>query len=224
MIMSKKNILTFILYAVFILIFNALFFVNGGTHHAPHIWVVYGFTHLSYIAVLITPLIASKKSMAVLSKTTTYAISACYFLIVFFLGMATVAMRINKIKLVISLELFLFSLYLIILVANLIADDATETKQQQMESGNHFIKSVSHQLQYAQSLCSDKKAKSKIEQLYYLAHSSPIKGGYASQQYETEIMRNASLLERNAENASAEEIISICNEIEKLFYKRNHQI
>ena len=82
--MSKKNILTIILDSVFVIAFNLLFFLNGGTQHVAAIWTAYGFLHFAYLMVLITPLIASKGSNAVLSKTTTYTISLLFFIVELF--------------------------------------------------------------------------------------------------------------------------------------------
>ena len=79
--MTKKNILTIILDSVFIIAFNILFFLNGGTHHVAAVWTAYGFLHFAYLMVLITSLIAAHGSTAVLSKTTTYTISLFYFVV-----------------------------------------------------------------------------------------------------------------------------------------------
>ena len=45
----KKNILTVILNTVFIVVFNTLFFLNGGTQHVASIWITYGFLHFAYL-------------------------------------------------------------------------------------------------------------------------------------------------------------------------------
>ena len=222
--MTKKNILTIILDSVFIIAFNILFFLNGGTQHVAAVWTAYGFLHFAYLMVLITPLISSRGSTAVLSKTTTYTISLFYFVVELIFATVTFATKTEHIKLVISIETVITALYAIILVINLLADDSIENKQKRHDSENDYIKGISSQLKYIETLISDKTAKAKIESLYYLAHSSPIKSDESLRFYENEIVRNISILEESANKNDSEQVISISGEIKRLLNKRNFEI
>ena len=168
--MTKKNILTIILDSVFIVTFNVLFFLNGGTQHVAAVWTAYGFLHFAYLMVLITPLIASKGSTAVLSKTTTYTISLLFFIVELLFAIVTFITKTERVKMVISIETVLCAIYVIILVINLLADDSIANKQKRHESENDFIKGISNQIKYIQTLVSDNNAKKKLERLYSLAH------------------------------------------------------
>lgn len=222
--MSKKNILTIVLDSVFIIAFNILFFLNGGTQHVAAVWTAYGFLHFAYIMVLVTPLIASRGSTAVLSKTTTYTISLLYFLTELIFAIITFATKTERIKLVISIETVLTAIYVIVLVINLLADDSIEKKQNRHEAENDFIKGISNQIKYIESTVSDKTAKSKLESLYYLAHSSSCKSDDSLKFYENEIVRNISTLEEFASKNDVGEVIRISGEIERLLNKRNFEI
>lgn len=175
--MTQKNILTIILDSVFIVTFNVLFFLNGGTQHVAAVWTAYGFLHFAYLMVLITPLIALKGSTAVLSKTTTYTLSLLFFIVELLFAIVTFITKTERVKMVISIETVLCAIYVIILVINLLADDSIANKQKRHESENDFIKGISNQIKYIQTLVSDNDAKKKLESLYYLAHSSPSKSG-----------------------------------------------
>ena len=221
--MTKKNILTIILDSVFVVAFNVLFFLNGGTQHVAAVWTAYGFLHFAYLMVLITPLIASKGSTAVLSKTTTYTISLLFFIAELIFAIITFVTKTERIKMVISLETVICAFYIIILVINLLADDSIAHKQQRHESENDFIKGISNQIKYIQSLVSDSSAKKKLESLYYLAHSSPSKSGGSMKFYENEIIRNITLLEEAVKQNKISEIFSFAGEIERLLNKRNFE-
>lgn len=222
--MAKKNILTLILDSVFIIAFNILFFLNGGTQHVAAVWTAYGFLHFSYLMILIAPLISSKGSTATLSKTTTYTISLLYFIIQLIFAIATFITKTEHIKLVISIETIITVLYVIILVINLLTDDSIENKQKQHESENDFIKGISSQLKYIGTLVLDKALKSKIESLYYLAHSSPSKSDDSLRFYENEIIRNIGLLEDKANKNDVSEAMRVSGEIERLLNKRNFEL
>lgn len=221
--MTKKNILTIILDSFFIVAFNILFFVNGGTQHIVAVWTAYGFLHFSYLMVLVTPLIASKGSTAVLSKTTTYTISLLFFIVELLFAIITFITKTERIKMVISVETIICIIYAVILVINLLADDSISNKQKRHESENDFIKGISNQIKYIQTLVSDNDAKKKLESLYYLAHSSPSKSGESIKFYENEIVRNITLLEDAASQNKITDLLSIYGEIERLLNKRNFE-
>ena len=218
--MSSETVL---LDSVFVVAFNILFFLNGGTHQVAAVWTAYGFLHFAYLMVLITPLIASKDSTAVLSKTTTYTISLLFFIVELIFAVITFITKTERIKMVISLETVICAIYIIILVINLLADDSIANKQQRHESENDFIKGISNQIKYIQTLVSDNDAKKKLESLYYLAHSSPSKSGESMKYYENEIIRNINLLEDAANQNKITEILSVSGKIERLLNKRNFE-
>lgn len=221
---SKKNILTIILDSIFVIAFNILFFLNGGTEHTTAIWIAYGFLHFSYAMVLITPLISAHGSTAVISKTTTYTISILYFLVESIMSIIVFLGKTGKTKVIISTEVIVTATFLIILIINLLADDDIEKKQAKHEVQNDFIKTISNQIKYIETIVSDPSAKNKINNLYYLAHSSPIKSNQSLDFYENEIIRNISLMEQSAQNKEIEQVLSISSEIEKLLNKRNFEI
>lgn len=221
----KKNILTIILNTVFIVVFNTLFFLNGGTQHIASIWITYGFLHFAYLMVLITPLITSLRgSYPVLSQTIIYIISLLYFVIELFFAIVSFVIKTQNIKLIVSIEIIITGLYAIILIINLLTDNSIVNKQQHYESENNFIKGISAQIKYIESIVTDKYAKSKLESLYYLVHSSPSKSSDSVRFYENEIMRSISVLDELVANNNISDIIRISKEIEKLVNKRNFEL
>jgi len=84
--MKKINALWIVLSLIFPLVFNAIFFVAGGTEHKPAVWITYGFIHFSYLMLLLTPfLIRNDRSSAVFGFTL-YTTTACYFLVELAIG------------------------------------------------------------------------------------------------------------------------------------------
>ena len=77
-----------ILNSIFLVVFNALFFVLGGTDRNTSVWISYGFIHFAYFMLLLTPrLTRGEKSWTALGFPL-YVISAVYFLVELFIGSA----------------------------------------------------------------------------------------------------------------------------------------
>lgn len=219
--MSKKNILTVLLDLLFVVVFNLLFFMNGGANHAAVVWICYGFLHFAYLMVLLTPLLAAKGSFSHLSKTSTYAISLLFLIaeIVFFLVVFFVPVENSKI--VVSVQVVLTAVYLLVLIINLLADDATEQKQSRHDAENQFVKDISARLKYLETVARDSQTKNKINSLYYLAHSSPIKSDEKVSETERQISEQIAALESLCGESKTEEVLTLAGKIENLLTKRN---
>ena len=221
--MTKKNVLTIILDSVFVVAFNILFFVNGGTQHISSVWACYGFLHFAYLMVLITPLIDAKGKTAYLSKLTTYTISLIYFFIELIFSIAVFTSEINKIKLIISVQTIITAIYIILLMSNLLTNDSIARKQERHDLENDFIKTISSKAKFIESITADPKLKNRINNLYYSIHSSPTRTSSEVVVYETKITELLEDLETVVGRDSVAAIKKIV-EIEYMLNKRNFMI
>lgn len=217
--MTKKNILTILLDSIFIITFNIVFFINLKENQLASVWICYGFLHFAYLMVLLTPIIESKEY---LSKLSTYSISIMYFIIeiVFMLVVLFIA-NICSTILIISVQVVFSAIYLVLLISNLLANDAIANNQVRHKIENDFIKKSSAKLKYIESIISNEKLKEKINNLYYTVHTSPTKTCNEVSVYEEKIdsliCNLENIVSENDEIKISEQII----EIEKLINKRN---
>ncbi len=218
---SKKNILTIFLNSIFVIAFNILFFVNGGSESTTAIWICYGFLHFSYLMVVLAPIFSLRKNEEALSKTTVYAICVAYFLVELVMSVVVFFFKIEKTNFVISEQVIATAIFFFVFLINLLVDDSIEKKQIQHNSENSFLKRISAQLKYIETLVEENSAKAKINALYNLAHSSPTKSTPALADLEKEIENNISRMEESVSNKNAEEILSITKKVENLLNKRN---
>lgn len=221
--MTKKNVLTIILDSVFVVAFNILFFVTGGTQHISSVWVCYGFLHFAYLMVLITPVIDAKGKTAYLSKLTTYTISLIYFFIELIFSIAVFTSEINKIKLIISVQTIITAIYIILLMSNLLTNDSIARKQERHDLENDFIKTISSKAKFIESITADPKLKKRINNLYCSIHSSPTRTSSGVVVYETKITELLEDLETVVGRDSVAAIKKI-GEIEYMLNKRNFMI
>lgn len=219
--MKKKNILIILLDSVLIIAFNVLFFTNGGFKHFSSLWICYVFCNFSYMMVLITPAIEEKGKSSYLSKITTYLVSLIYFLLELILAIVFFSTKTDNSKLIISVQTILIAIYLIVLISNISANNSIEKKQPSFDMQNNFIKIISLKAKSLESTATDKTLKNKLNNLYYLIHSSPIKTCDEVSAYENKIQE---LLE-DSENLVTEDEASVSNkiiEIVEILNKRNN--
>lgn len=219
--MTKKNILTIILDGIFVVAFNVLFFVNSGKDHTAAIWICYGFLHFAYFMILLTPVIEAKGKTGYISKLSSYTISLLYFLIELIFAIAVFSLKIEKAKFVISVQTVLTAVYGILLITNLLANDATARKQERHDIENDFIKSISSKVKYIETITFDTSLKNKINNLYYLIHSSPSKSSSDVVIYESKI---SDLLNELENIVGSDKVLAFekITEIEQILNKRNY--
>lgn len=228
--MTKRNTLTIILDSIFIIVFNVLFFLYGGAHSVSTIWICYGFLHFAYLMILITPLIESKGKTASLSRLTTYSISFLYFIATFAFAMFVFFNRnsVGKIKLtvisVVSIEIIIATLYIVILIINILINDTIAKKQTKHDTEKSFIKAISAKTKYIESLTTGQTLKNRLENLYVTAHTSPIHSSNEVAVYEEKIMGLLDELEKNIEQNKSEKSAELITEIGRLLNKRNLMI
>lgn len=217
--MTKKNILTILLDSIFIIAFNIVFFINLKENQLASVWICYGFLHFAYLMVLLTPIIESKEY---LSKLSTYAISMVYFTIeMIFMLLVLFIVNSCSATAILSVQVVFSAIYLVLLISNLLTNDAIANKQARHEIENNFIKNSSAKLKYIESIITNEKLKNKVNNLYYTIHTSPVKTCNEVSVYEEKIDTLLCDLEKIASENDEIKISEQIIEIEKLINKRN---
>ena len=71
---------------VFLIVFNAVFFIVGGTVRTTGEWISYAFIHFSYLMLLLTPKLINNSSITSTLGVSVYFISFLYFVITLLVG------------------------------------------------------------------------------------------------------------------------------------------
>jgi len=173
--MKKTNVLWAILNTIFLIVFNALFFVLGGFEHNASVWVSYGFIHFAYLMLLLTPmLIRGGKSKAVFGFSL-FSISAAYFLVELITGAIFIQIAPESYKSAFLTQLCIAGLYGAVLVSNMIANERTAYVEVQGQNQIEFVKDASARLKGLLDRISDKGTRKKVEKAYDALYSSPVK-------------------------------------------------
>ena len=220
--MNKKNILWAILNLIFLVIFNVLFFVLGGTEHNTSVWMSYVFIHFAYLMLLLTPrLIRSGKSKAVFGFSL-YSISAIYFLVEFVIGIVFILIASDSSTAALLVQLCIAGLYGIILVSNMLANEYTADAEEKRQPQIAYVKDASAKLKSLLENINDKEAKKKVERVYDAVYSSPIKSHPNLTDLESRILQSINELEQTISTGNKEHIISAANFLLSSINERNN--
>ena len=217
--MNKKNVLWILLDLVFLLVFNVVFFVAGGTQHPASVWILYGFIHFAYIMLLVTAFLIRKSKNTAILGLSLYSISSVYFFLAFITGVVFIVMHPESYKASLIVQVVIAGFYAVVLLSNMIANEHTADYMERHEVELQYVKQSSAKLKGIMETVSDKSLKKKIERAYDLLHSSPAKSSAEVRNNEAAVMDLIEVLERDIEksdtvaaNATLERIIWNANE------------
>lgn len=221
---KKKVVLRILLDLVFLVVFNVCFFALGGTEHSAAGWMAYGFIHFAYIMVLLTPVLTRKSSSAYIFGLTIAGISTTYFIIEFIVGIVFIVLNHDSIKIDLVVQVIIAGLYLVTLLANMIANETTADDIARHEDEVAFIKDASSRVKVLMDKFDDKKANKVIEQVYDLIHSSPSKSCVAAQTYENDVVNKIGELESYVSANDKDKAVKVAGEIVELMEERNRKV
>ena len=222
--MNKKSILWILLDLVFLIVFNVVFFVAGGTIHPASVWISYGFIHFAYIMLLVTPFLIRKSTNTAVLGFPLYTISAAYFLVAFVVGLVFILIHPESYKLALILQVIIAGIYVIMLISHMLANEATADGIERHEMELRYVKDSSAKLKGIISSINDKQLRKKAERLYDLLHSSQTASNYSVRDYELTVLELIDNLSDNIaqnDNAAAEATI---NKIEWNANERNRKL
>lgn len=222
--MNKKDLFTILLDLVFLLVFNIVFFMLGGTDHSAAVWISYGFIHFAYIMVVATPLLIRKSSASSVFGMTIASVSSVYFVVELVIGLVLILINVGSVKGSLLIHIIITGVYLVALLTNLIANEDTANHLQTQENEVAFIKGMSSRVNLLKDRLGDKYANKVIEQVYDLIHSSPSKSCSAAQPYEYDIYNKIGALEQAVKAGNNDESVKIAGEIIVAMEERNRVV
>lgn len=222
--MNKKPILYLLLDLVFLVVFNTVFFVVGGTAHPASVWLSYAFIHIAYVMVLATPLLTRKSKNTAVLGFPLYTVSAVYFLVEFAIGLLFVLIRSESYKAALVVQIVVAGIYAVLLLTNMIANEHTADDVEQHEKEVWFIKDTSSRVKLLLDKPTDKAANKAIEAVYDLLHSSPSKSHYSVEVLETDIKNLITELEKAVSIDATDDILSTTQKLLSATEERNRRL
>lgn len=222
--MKKTKLLWIVLDLIFLVIFNVIFFVAGGTEHNTSVWISYGFIHFAYLMLLLTPLLIRKGRSSAVFGFSLYSISGVYFLIEFVTGIVFIIVSPENIKVAFLIQLIFAGLYGIILLSYLIANEHTADAEEKRQNQVAYVKDASVKLKVLLGQISDKDVKKKVEGVFDAIYSSPVKSHPSLAQNEENILLSINALEAAVSADNKDGIISLTDSLLSMINERNMRL
>lgn len=162
----KTNILKVIVALVFLVLFNVLFFVLGGTKQSDVNWLSYGFIHAAYLMVLITPLFESKTNGMTVLSASLYLRAISYFFVELVIGLIFIAVQPETIVWPLIIQCVCIAIFLILQLMSVMANDSTEASVQKQRIESAYIKDMAVRLKSAIRNVEDETVRNKVIRCY----------------------------------------------------------
>ncbi|ULQ58657.1 hypothetical protein K7I13_08790 [Brucepastera parasyntrophica] len=221
--MKKAQVFWIILDLIFIILFNAFYFVFVYQKATAASWVSYAFIHFSYLMLIFTPFFITKSKNTDIFGFSLYTISSLYFLIELITGIVFIFNTINYIYSLI-VQLCLAGLYGILLLSHMIANEHTATSTEERISQINFVKYGSGILNELLNNCENVNYKKQIEKIYDLFYSSQVKSNPELSKLESEIINKIENLSSLIEKKNDELFNNECIELTKLINERTKKL
>jgi len=222
--MKKVNVLWIILDLIFLVVFNVIFFILGGTGHKTSVWISYAFIHFAYLMVIITPILIREGKNASLFGFTLYSVSAAYFLFEFIIGTVFILVSLDNYKVLLSVQIAIAGLYGIILISNMIANEYTADAEEERQYQIEYVKTASIKVKGLLDRINDKEARKRVEKVYDAIYSSPVNSNANLMQMEQKILESIDELEGIVSTGSKESITSLANTLLSAVNERNMRL
>lgn len=121
----KNFMIRSILMLLFLIVFNALFFVLCGTENVTSVWISYGFINLAYVTILCLPLFKTKGQASFYLSSTLYAQGITYFVVELVVGIAFIIWKLEPPVLPIVVQTVIWLIFMILILSNALANNYT---------------------------------------------------------------------------------------------------
>ena len=173
----KENIIKVIIGLIFLIVFNVLFFLLGGTERSDTEWVCYGFIHAAYLCLLITPLFCNTGKGETVLSASLYLRALFYFFTELVIGLGFIWYNAyNTISIVwpAIIQGVMLAIFLILQLMSVLANDATKASLDKQRHERVYIRSLAENLKEAMRQVNDPTLRKQMANCYESLRSSSI--------------------------------------------------
>lgn len=162
----KNNTIKIIIALVFLVLFNALYFVIGGANQSAVNWMSYAFIHVSYLLLLSTPTLCPHCNGQTVLIASLYLRALLYFFTELVVGIVMILLGIQNIALPLVVQSVLLALFLILQLMGVLANRATSKSLDRQRLGSQLISDLTQQVREAMRSINNPTLKGKVEHCY----------------------------------------------------------
>ena len=207
---------------VFLAVFNAIFFVVGGTEHNTSVWISYAFIHLGVMLLFLMPLFVTRSDSAHVFGASLYSIWTVYFTVTFIAGLVFILVAPEKMSTAFIVQLIILGTFLVLLFALKGGDERIKSTEQKGRMERQYFNEAAGELKRLFDKADDAWLKKQIEKVYDSIKASPTKSFIEIKDIEENINDEIQKL-KNACETDKEKAIKILKSLDDLIAERNKQ-
>ena len=223
----KSNIIKTVIALIFLIVFNLLFFLLGGTERTMTEWICYGFIHAAYLCLLATPLLCrgAKKGETVLSGSL-YLRALIYFFVELLIGLVFICFFAEEpILWPTIIQSVILAGFIIMQLMSTLANDATRQSLDKQRQERIHIRSLADLLRDTMQTTTDPGTRKKIERCYESISNSSIESFPQAANAEMELENAVNTFCMNAANgAPADQLEADIKKVQTAIFNRNNII
>jgi hypothetical protein len=173
---------------------------------------------------LLTPALIRRGKNAAVFGFPLYLVSSVYFLLELVIGVVFIVISPDNYKISLLVQILVAGLYGIVLISQMIANEHTADAEEIRQYRIDYVKQASAELKGLLAHITDKDAKKKVEKVYDVLYSSPVKSHPELAQTESQIMMSIGTLKNAVLMGEKENIISLSELLLIAVNERNRQL
>lgn len=173
----KANIIKVFIGLIFLIVFNMLFFLLGGTERSDTEWVCYGFIHVAYLCLLVTPLFCNAGKGDTILSASLYLRALFYFFTELAIGLGFIwyiAYYPIPLTWPAIIQGILLAVFLILQLMSVLANDATKASLAKQRQERVYIRSLAENLKEAMRQVNDPTLRKQMANCYESICSSSL--------------------------------------------------
>ena len=219
--MKKSKFAQSIVALVFLIAFNAIFFLVADFPLPVSVWIAYGVVHFSYLAILATPLFVKRDKNYGESFGSLALISSAHFAFQFIAGIIIMLIAPEGYKAVTIFYIVTIAIYLIVFFSVLSVNGRLEAATARRTAEIAYIRNYASRIKMMIGRYADGKLDAKLEKVYDELYTSPARSIPQVADVESDIARKIGELESAARAGQVEEAEQMIRDLLYLIEDRN---
>lgn len=186
----KSKVFKVIISLLFLVIFNVLFFVLGGTRQSDSNWLCYGFITLSYLLMLATPLFFKAKKGEAVLEYTLWMNASVYFFVELIVGVFFIVGDCESVTWPLIIQSLLLVIFLIVQLSSAVANQATSASVAKQRAESIAIQELASKIRSRMRDIDDEALRKQVTRCYEDINSSSVESFPEAQEAEL-ALRNA---------------------------------
>lgn len=220
----KGNILKVIIGLIFLIGFNAMFFLLGGTERTDTEWICYGFIHTAYLCLLCTPVLCNAGKGETVLSASLYLRALFYFFTELVAGVGFLWYSPESPVWPVVIQGSLLMVFLILQLMSVLANDATRTSLTKQRHERVYIRSLAENLREAMHQVSDPCLRKQMATCYESLNGSSLESFPEAIDAELELENAVNTLCSFVEQGNTSQLGQQIKNVKKAMQHRNQAI